>query len=228
MPVRRHLRARPDPAEFPGAEQFLPHAHTLQALNTAVQGCRGCPLYRRATQAVFGEGLATSRIMLIGEQPGDAEDRRGRPFVGPSGRLLDEALARAGIPRDEVYVTNAVKHFKYTMRGKRRIHDKPSRYETTACQPWLGEELAIVEPEVIVLLGATAAQALLGTDFRVSMSRGIDLANELAEARALAPHVFATVHPGAVLRAVDKAAREKSRAAFFADLARVGDVFRGL
>jgi DNA polymerase len=226
MPIVRHLRGRPDPADFPGAEEFLPGKRTLPTLREAVQSCRGCPLHRGATQAVFGEGRATSRVMMIGEQPGDAEDKKGHVFVGPSGRLLDEGLQRAGIAREDVYLTNAVKHFKFTMRGKRRIHDKPSRYEVTACQPWLGEELAIVRPEVIVLLGATAAQALLGSDFRVSMSRGIDLAEELEEARALAPHVFATVHPGAVLRAIDKKARQKSREAFFADLARVAESIR--
>jgi uracil-DNA glycosylase family protein len=193
-------------------------------MRDAVQACRGCPLYRNATQAVFGDGLATARVMLIGEQPGDAEDRKGKPFVGPAGRLLDEALAIAEIPREAVYVTNVVKHFKYTLRGKRRIHDKPSRYEQAACEPWLGEELALVKPEVVVLLGATAAQALLGSKFRVTRSRGRDL----VEARHLAPHAFATVHPASVLRAPDPESREAAREAFFADLKLVGELLRAL
>ena len=200
----------------------MPERRSLPAMRTAVQDCRGCPLYRGATQAVFGEGLATARVMLIGEQPGDAEDRKGKPFVGPAGRLLDEALAVAQIPRESVYITNVVKHFKYTLRGKRRIHDKPSRYEQAACEPWLGEELALVKPEIVVLLGATAAQALLGSKFRVTKSRGRDL----AEARHLAPHAFATVHPASVLRAPDPASRDAAREAFFADLKLVGDVLR--
>lgn len=206
----------------PGAEAFIPHTRSLRVLREAAQACRGCPLYRGATQAVFGAGSATARVMLIGEQPGDAEDRAGKPFVGPAGRLLDEALAAAGIARDDVYITNAVKHFKYTLRGKRRIHDKPNRYEVAACRPWLGEELAKVKPAIVVLLGATAAQALLGSAFRVTKSRGQALATDLAT------HTFATVHPSAVLRAPDSDARAQAKQAFFADLALVGDYLRRL
>ena len=200
----------------------MPSRHSLSALRTAVQACRGCPLYAGATQAVFGEGPKTAQIMMIGEQPGDAEDRAGRPFVGPAGRLLDEALALADIPRDDVYVTNAVKHFKYTMRGKRRIHSRPSRYEIVACHPWLRIELEQVRPEIVVLLGATAAQALLGTQFRVTKARGIPLETDFARS------TFATVHPSSVLRAGDDEARREARQRFFEDIALVGDYFRKL
>ena len=200
----------------------MPSRHSLSALRTAVQACRGCPLYAGATQAVFGEGPKTAQIMMIGEQPGDAEDRAGRPFVGPAGRLLDDALALADIPRDDVYVTNAVKHFKYTMRGKRRIHSRPSRYEIVACHPWLRIELEQVRPEIVVLLGATAAQALLGTQFRVTRARGIPLETDFARS------TFATVHPSSVLRAGDDEARREARQRFFEDIALVGDYFRKL
>jgi DNA polymerase len=160
--------------------------------------------------------------MLIGEQPGDSEDLAGKPFVGPAGRLLDEALAEAGIPRDEVYVTNAVKHFKFTRRGKRRIHDKPTRYEVLACKPWLAGELELVTPEIVVVLGATAAQALLGPAFRVTRERGVERATPLAR------HTFATVHPASVLRAPDDALRAQARLDFFADLRVVGECYRRL
>lgn len=222
MPVAR--RARPRPSEIPGATAFLPERRSLPSLRAAVQACRGCPLYRGATHAVFGEGPASARVMMIGEQPGDSEDRAGRPFVGPAGRLLDLALEAAGIPRDEVYVTNVVKHFKYTLRGKRRIHDKPTRYEQAACSPWLGEELALVKPDIVVVLGATAAQALLGSRFRVTQARGIDLEPVLH--KGIARHLFATVHPSSVLRAPDRAAREVAKATFLADLAAIGEVYR--
>jgi uracil-DNA glycosylase len=215
MPALR--RPRPPPSEIPGAEVYLPERHTLPVMREAVQQCRGCPLYRHATQAVFGEGPETARVMLVGEVPGDREDRAGHPFVGPAGALLDEALALAGIARTDVYVTNVVKHFKYTQRGKRRIHDKPTRYEIAACEPWLGAELEAVAPEIVVLLGASAAQALLGRDFRVTKSRGVDLG-----ALATAKHAFATVHPASVLRAPDDESRRASREAFFADIEVVG------
>jgi DNA polymerase len=220
MPIAR--RARPDPAELPGAERFLPPPgeRELPALRAAVAGCRGCPLYRDATQAVFGAGEPGARLMIVGEVPGDAEDRAGAPFVGPAGRLLDEGLAQAGIPRADTYVTNAVKHFKFTVRGKRRIHDKPTRYEIAACRPWLDAELGLVQPKLLLLLGATAAQALLGPAFRVTQSRGVAL--ETPHAR----WTFATVHPSSVLRAPDPEAREASRATFFADLKVVGDYYR--
>jgi DNA polymerase len=187
-----------------------------------VHTCRGCTLHREATQAVFGEGSAASRVMLIGEVPGDREDLAGKPFVGPSGKLLDEALAVGGIPRDEVYVTNAVKHFKFTRRGKRRIHDKPTRYEIAACKPWLGAELEAVEPDIVVLLGATAAQSLLGHSFRVTKARGQVLET------ALARWTFATVHPSSVLRAPDDDTRQLAREDFFHDFELVGEYFRKL
>jgi DNA polymerase len=206
----------------PGAGPFLPASHALGALREAVQSCRGCPLYKNATQAVFGEGRKTSRVMLIGEVPGDKEDLAGRVFVGPAGKLLDEALAHAGIPRAEAYLTNAVKHFKYTQRGKRRIHDKPTRYEIAACKPWLDEELLVVKPDIVILLGATAAQALLGATFRVTKSRGEWLDSDLAD------NTIATVHPAAVLRAPDAAARADQKAAFFADMKIAGKAFAKL
>jgi DNA polymerase len=191
-------------------------------MRAAVATCRGCPLYRDATQAVFGEGNLAARIMMIGEQPGDAEDLAGKPFVGPAGRVLDAGLAAAGIPRDEVYVTNVVKHFKFTRRGKRRIHDKPTHYEVAACRPWLSGELSLIAPDIVVVLGATAAQSLLGRAFRVTKERGVE------RATVLAPHTFATVHPASVLRAPDEAQREEARMAFFADLRVVGECYRRL
>ena len=206
----------------PGAQPFLPSEHTLPALRAAVTACHGCPLYHHATQAVFGEGDASARIMMIGEQPGDAEDLAGKPFVGPAGRVLDAGLAAAGISRGEVYVTNVVKHFKFTQRGKRRIHDKPTHYEVEACRPWLTGELSLVAPDIVVVLGATAAQSLLGRAFRVTRERGVERATDLA------PHTFATVHPASVLRAPDEALREEARVAFFADLRAVGDCYRRL
>jgi DNA polymerase len=205
---------------MPGAQAFLPAERTLASLRAAIVTCRGCPLYRDATQAVFGEGRAHARIMMIGEQPGDSEDLAGRPFVGPAGRVLDGALAAAGIPREDVYVTNVVKHFKFTRRGKRRIHDKPTQYEVAACRPWLDSELERVAPDIVVVLGATAAQSLLGRMFRVTKERGIE------RATSLAPHTFATVHPASVLRAPDEAQREEARQAFFADLQAVGECYR--
>ena len=171
---------------------------------------------------MFGEGSRLSRVMFIGEQPGDREDLVGKPFVGPAGRLLDDALAAAGIDRDLVYVTNAVKHFKYTQRGKKRIHDKPTRYEVAACRPWLDAELEVIEPEIVVLLGATAAQSLLGSAFRVTKVRGQVLETFLAR------YTFATVHPSSVLRAPDDESRRQAKEAFFHDIAVVGDYFRKL
>ena len=180
------------------AEPFLPKRLTLPALGEAVQHCRGCRLYADATQAVFGEGRRSARVMLVGEQPGDQEDRAGAPFVGPAGQLLDRALDEAGIDRKETYVTNAVKHFKWKARGQRRIHDKPSWSEQLACRPWLDAELAVVEPEVLVLLGATAAQTLLGRSFRVTRDRGRVPQSDLAKT------VIATIHPSAILRSRDR------------------------
>jgi DNA polymerase len=194
------------------ATRFLPEKRTLSALREAVQGCRGCDLWRGTTQAVFGEGLKRARVMLIGEQPGDKEDLAGRPFVGPAGRELDRGLEAAGIDRREAYVTNVVKHFKFEQRGRRRIHQTPKRFEIEACRPWLSEELEVVEPEAVVLLGGTAAKALLGSSFRVTRNRG-----ELLES-ALAAVVTATIHPSAILRAPDERARAAERQAFAADL----------
>lgn len=222
MPVARTRRSRSSPDEIPGAAAFVPARHSLPALRAAVHTCRGCTLYKNATQAVFGEGLPGARVMLIGEQPGDSEDLAGKPFVGPAGRLLDDALEAAGIPRADAFVTNAVKHFKYTLRGKRRIHDKPTRHEIEACRPWLDAELEVVKPDIVVLLGATAAQGLLGAKFRVTQSRGVPLDTELAR------FTFATVHPASVLRAPDDELRREARAAFFADLSVVGDAYRAL
>lgn len=184
------------------AVPFVPETRELTGLAEAARRCEGCPLYRDATQTVFGTGPATARLMLVGEQPGDQEDRAGAPFVGPAGRLLDKALAAAEIDRTQLYLTNAVKHFKFTTneRGKRRIHQTPSRTEVVACRPWLLAELDSVSPEVVVLLGATAAKSLLGNDFRVSRHRGeIIQATELGT-EAATPALIATIHPSAVLR----------------------------
>jgi DNA polymerase len=177
-----------------------------------VQECRGCPLYASATQAVFGEGAGHAEVMVVGEQPGDKEDLAGRPFVGPAGRLLNEALDQAGIDRARTYVTNAVKHFKWQGRGKRRIHQKPTWSESMACRPWLEAELDAVRPRIVVALGATAAQSLLGKEFRVTRQRGELLDSSLAE------HVLATVHPSSILRQRDEEARRSELAAFVADL----------
>jgi uracil-DNA glycosylase len=197
--------------EAGSAADFLPEERSLPALKEAATGCRGCHLWEIGTQTVFGEGAETSRLMLVGEQPGDHEDRAGRPFVGPAGRLLDEALEEAGIDRADTYVTNAVKHFKWQARGKRRIHQKPSWAETAACKPWLEAELEVVQPQVLVLLGAVAAQSLLGRQFRVTQNR-----RRLVESD-LAPAVTATIHPSAILRG-DPERRKEELAAFVGDL----------
>jgi uracil-DNA glycosylase family protein len=196
------------------AAEFLPARKTLDALAGAAKDCRGCDLYRDATQTVFGEGLRGAEVVLVGEQPGDHEDLEGRPFVGPAGRLLDAALDEAGIDRADVYLTNVVKHFKFEQRGKRRIHRTPDLAEQLACRPWLEAELDAIRPDVVVLLGATAAQALLGRDFRVTKQRGT-----WVEA-SLAPLVTATVHPSSILRAPDDT-RAAERALFVRDLAMV-------
>jgi uracil-DNA glycosylase len=194
------------------AEPFVPRRATLPQLAAAVQGCRGCELYRNATQAVLGEGPASARIVMVGEQPGDREDLAGRPFVGPAGALLDRALEDAGIDRCDVYITNAVKHFKFEPRGKRRIHKKPSELEIVACRPWLEAELERVRPRVIVCLGATAARSLIGRQHRILRDRGRFLESPLA------PSVTATVHPSAILRAPDAERRHADYAAFVEDL----------
>ncbi|MDX6410744.1 MAG: uracil-DNA glycosylase [Gaiellaceae bacterium] len=180
------------------AADYLPSRLSLPALRKAAAVCRACPLWETGTQTVFGEGAKGAEVMFVGEQPGDQEDREGRPFVGPAGRLFDEALEQAGIDRGRTYVTNVVKHFKWTARGKRRIHAKPSWSEVAACLPWLEAEVKVVRPTVLVLLGATAAQALLGKQFRVTKERGRVLESDLA------PSVLATVHPSSILRADDR------------------------
>jgi len=180
------------------AASLIPERPTLDGLREAAAGCKACPLWENATQTVFGEGAAEADVVFVGEQPGDREDIEGRPFVGPAGKLFDEALVEARIDRSQVYVTNVVKHFKWKPHGKRRIHQKPNWREIAACRPWLDAELAVLKPRVLVCLGATAAQALLGRDFRVSRQRG-----ELVDS-PLAPKAMATVHPSSILRAEDR------------------------
>ena len=193
----------------------VPDQPTLPALRESASGCRACDLYKSGTQTVFGEGAEHAQVMFVGEQPGDREDREGKPFVGPAGRVLDEALEEAGIDRTHVYITNAVKHFKWKPQGKRRLHQKPNAAEINACRPWLDAEIAVVKPHLLVLLGATAAQALLGRDFRVSVQRG-----QLIERPGLPP-MMATVHPSSILRAPDDETRELEMRAFVQDLKRV-------
>jgi uracil-DNA glycosylase len=193
------------------AADFLPARKTLPALREAARTCKGCDLWQRGTQTVFGEGRVGAEVMLVGEQPGDQEDLQGRPFVGPAGRVLDKALEAAGIDRDDVYVTNAVKHFKWEPRGKRRIHKKPSGMQIAACRPWFDEEVKAVAPKVIVCLGATAAQSLLGPKFRVTQERG------KVVSRAAIP-IVATVHPSSILRAPDDETRHAEMAHFVEDL----------
>lgn len=196
------------------AAELIPSRPSLASLRAAAARCTACPLYARGTQTVFGEGPVHAPLMLVGEQPGDQEDRTGRPFVGPAGHLLGRCLIAAGIDREAAYVTNVVKHFKWIPRGKRRLHAKPNAREIEACKPWLEAEIAVIRPKVLVCLGATAAQALLGRSFRVSRERGHPIPSTLA------PHVLATVHPSALLRARD-ADREAEIARFIADLATV-------
>jgi uracil-DNA glycosylase len=200
-----------------GAEEFLPERPSLPKLREAAEGCRGCELYKGATHVVFGEGKRSARLMLVGEMAGDQEDRQGKPFVGPAGRELDRALEAAGIARDDAYVTNVVKHFKYEERGKRRIHQTPRKGEIDACMPWLDTEIKLVKPAAIVTLGATAAKALLGSSFRLTQHRGELLESELA------PLVAATIHPSAIVRQRDDEARHAERAAFVADLTMVAE-----
>lgn len=210
------------------ATPYLPLRGGLPAHRRAAAECHGCPLYRDATQTVFGAGAATARLMLVGEQPGDQEDRAGRPFVGPAGHLLHKALAEAGLGDEKTYVTNAVKHFKFTPaeRGRRRIHKPPSLRETAACRPWLAAELRLVHPDLVVALGATAGRALLGPSFRVTKDRGavLSLPDVEGDATPAAGGVVATVHPSAVLRATD---REAAYAALVADLRVAADALAG-
>ncbi len=204
--------------EAGSAAAYLPDRLTLTGLRHAARGCRGCPLWLRGTQTVFGEGLKRSRLMLVGEQPGDREDLTGRPFVGPAGRVLDEALELAGIARDDAYVTNVVKHFKWEPRGRRRLHKKPTRREIDACLPWLDAEIRVVDPELLVCLGATAAQALLGPSFRVTRDRGRVIERERT------PPILATVHPSSILRSRSEEERRSAMGRFVEDLAEAAAV----
>ena len=199
--------------DFPTAALWIPKRLSLPVLTRAVQQCEGCDLYLHATQAVFGEGPAQAAVMMVGEQPGDAEDRMAKPFVGPAGKLLDRALADAHVDRGQIYVTNAVKHFKFEPRGKRRIHGKPNAAQVKACRPWLEAEIAVVKPQLIVCLGATAAQSMIGRTFRLTQSRGEFFPH------ALAPLVMATVHPSALLRMPDEQQRHAEYERFVHDLA---------
>jgi DNA polymerase len=203
------------------AVSLIPPNPTLPELIAAARNCRACDLYKRGTQTVFGEGSPHAKVMFVGEQPGDKEDLAGRPFVGPAGAVLDRALAEAGIDRNDVYVTNVVKHFKWEPRGKRRIHKKPNSLEIAACRPWLDAEIAIIKPRVVVCLGATAAQALLGREFKVTRSRG-----ELLTDAPLAPYLMATVHPSSILRAPDDETRHREMELFVDDLKKVAKALK--
>ena len=200
------------------AWDLIPPRPTLPALKTAAADCRACDLWKKGTQTVFGEGSRRVNVMFVGEQPGNEEDLTGKPFVGPAGRLFDNALEEAGIDRKQTYVTNVVKHFNWEPRGKRRIHKKPNAVEIAACRPWLESEILVVKPEVIVALGATAAQSLLGPQFRVTKQRGEFIPSTLA------PYVMATVHPSSILRAPDDATRQAERKRFVRDLKKLAKV----
>ena len=200
------------------AADFLPDRVSMKSLREAAARCRGCDLYKHATQTVFGEGGVRSKVMLIGEQPGEVEDRAGHPFVGPAGTLLRKAMTQAGIDPKAAYITNAVKHFKFIERGKKRIHQKPKAIEVRACEPWLEAELRVVHPRIVVALGATAAQALLGSTFRLTKHRGEILSSPLAS------QVLATVHPSSILRAPDSATRHRELGKFIEDLRHVASM----
>ncbi|MGH9522930.1 MAG: UdgX family uracil-DNA binding protein [Terriglobales bacterium] len=206
----------------PTAAPLVPDRPTLPKLRQAAAGCKACDLWKTGTQTVFGEGASRAKVLFVGEQPGDKEDLAGKPFVGPAGGVLDKALVAAGIERSETFVTNAVKHFKWEPRGKRRLHKKPNSIEIAACRPWLNAEIEVVKPQVIVALGATAAQALLGKDFRVTQRRG-----ELIESE-MAPYIVATVHPSSILRAPDDDSRHAEMARFIGDLKQVAKALRNL
>lgn len=207
-------------SEISSATAYMPARKTLPALRAAARGCRACPLWKTGTQTVFGEGLPRARVLFVGEQPGNDEDLSGKPFVGPAGQLLDRALAAAGIERGDAYVTNVVKHFKWEPKGKRRLHKKPNTGEINACLPWLQAEVDVVKPEVLVCLGATAAQALLGRSFRVSQQRGQLLACPLAK------FALATVHPSSILRAPTSEDRQRQLEELIADLSVVARLLR--
>jgi DNA polymerase len=218
MGKKHEAPSQPKPGE--PVPDLIPDRPTLKTVAAVAAGCKACDLYKRGTQTVFGEGPKGASLMFVGEQPGDAEDLAGHPFVGPAGKLLDRALEDAGIDRRSVYVTNVVKHFKWEPRGKRRIHAKPNAGEISACRPWLETEIALVRPQALVCLGATAAQALLGKSFRVSKQRG-----EFVES-SLAPLVIATVHPSSILRAPDDESRRAEMEQFVADLKKVAEELR--
>jgi uracil-DNA glycosylase len=228
MAPRNKLKKNENSIQMPPAKpggsiaEMIPANATLKDLQRLAQNCQACDLWKLGTQTVFGEGSSHARIMMVGEQPGDQEDRVGRPFVGPAGRVLDLALSKAGIERSEVYVTNVVKHFKWSLAdgGKRRIHKKPRYSEIHACRPWLDAELEVVQPQVLVCLGASAAQSLLGRDFRVSQQRG-----QWVES-TLAPYVIATVHPSSILRAEDEDSRHLQMEAFIRDLKKVAHLLQ--
>jgi uracil-DNA glycosylase family protein len=211
-PPHAHLNRVAKRIASASAPQLFPQAESLDELRDRAKHCKACDLWRNATQTVFGEGAEHPKIMFVGEQPGDQEDLQGRPFVGPAGKLLDSALQESGVDREKTYITNAVKHFKWEPRGKRRIHKKPSGSEIASCRPWLNAEIAALQPEVIVCLGATAAQALLGRDFRVTQHRG-----ELVKS-SLAPFIMATVHPSSILRAPEQESRQAELGRFIDDL----------
>jgi len=200
------------------ATDFFPKRKSLKAFRNAAAECKGCDLWERGTQTVFGEGARRAEVLFVGEQPGNKEDLSGKPFVGPAGRLLDDALGAAGIDRAHTYVTNVVKHFKWEPRGKRRIHKKPNTREVAACRPWLEAEISLVKPKVIVCLGATAAQALLGPQFKVTKQRGKFIKSTLA------PYLIATVHPSSILRAPDDETRHDEKRKFIDDLKQVAHV----
>ena len=200
-------------AQIETAAKLIPPKASLEQLRELAFGCKACDLWLRGTQTVFGEGPVGAQVMFVGEQPGDKEDLEGRPFVGPAGALLDWALSEVEIDRNKVYVTNVVKHFKWEPRGKRRIHKKPNSLQITACRPWLEAEIARVRPKVVVLLGATAAQAIMGTKFRVTQQRGEIVSSSFA------PHVMATVHPSSILRVPDDESRRRERQLFLDDMA---------
>jgi len=204
------------------AAEFLPKRHTLESLRAAARSCKGCDLYKNATQTVFGEGPKDASVMLVGEQPGDMEDRQGHPFVGPAGRLLDKVLGDARIPRDEVYITNAVKHFKWIQRGKRRLHQKPSIRQVVACKPWLEAEIEVVHPKVIVCLGATAALSMVGSTVRITQERGKFFDTDSGAA------VFITIHPSSIYRLREKDEQEKEFRRFVAEMKTVQRKLRSI
>jgi uracil-DNA glycosylase family protein len=220
--IEKRPVARTKQAYVETAALLVPERPTIKSLQEAARDCQACPLWKTGTQTVFGEGSRKAKVVFVGEQPGNDEDLAGKPFVGPAGKLLDKALVEAGINRDEVYVTNAVKHFKWEPKGKRRIHKKPNAREILACRPWLDAELEVLKPKVVVCLGATAAQALLGKEFRVSQRRG-----EFVES-PLAQHVVATVHPSSILRAPDDETRHAEMARFTEELKKIAKVIHGL